>query len=51
MDKISVSQIQAPLRAQYKISPETARLIDREIAKGADASDPFHSVEVFRGNL
>jgi uncharacterized OsmC-like protein len=44
MDKISVRQIQAPLRAQYKISPETARVIDRAITKGADASDPFHSI-------
>ena len=44
MDRISVSNMQAPLRAQYKISPETARVIDRAIAKGADASDPFHSI-------
>ncbi len=44
MDKISVSKIQAPLRAQYKTSPETARVIDRALTKGEDASDPFHSV-------
>ncbi len=44
MDKISVSKIQAPLRAQYKTSPETALVVDRALTTGADASDPFHSV-------
>jgi uncharacterized OsmC-like protein len=44
MEKISVSKIQEPLRAQYKTSPETARVIDRALTKGLDASDPFHSV-------
>jgi uncharacterized OsmC-like protein len=44
MDKISVSKIQAPLRAQYKTSPKTARVTDRALTKGANASDPFHSV-------
>jgi uncharacterized OsmC-like protein len=43
MEKISVSKIQEPLRAQYKTSPETARVIDCVLTKGADASDPFHS--------
>ena len=44
MEKISVSKIQEPLHAQYKTSTETARVIDRALTKGADASDPFHSV-------
>ena len=43
MEKISISQIQEPLRAQYKTSPETALVVDRALTKGADASDPFHS--------
>ena len=44
MEKISVRQIQEPLRAQYKSSPETARVIDRAITTGVNTSDPFHSV-------
>jgi hypothetical protein len=44
MNKISVREIQAPLRTQYKSSPDTARVIDRVRTTGTDASDPFHSV-------
>ena len=44
MAKINVAKIQAPLRAQYKSSPEAAMVIDHARATGADASDPFHSI-------
>ena len=43
MGKVSVREIQTPLRDQYKSSPEAARVIDHARTSGADASDPFHS--------
>lgn len=39
-----VAASQAPLRAQYKASPETARVTDHARTTGAGATDPFHSV-------
>jgi len=43
MEKISVHEIQGPLRAQYKSSPESARVTDHARTSGEEASDPFHS--------
>lgn len=43
MGKVSVRDIQAPLRAQYKSSPQSARVKDHARTTGMDASDPFHS--------
>ncbi len=43
MGKVSVREIQTPLRDQYKSSPEAAQVIDHALTSGADASDPFHS--------
>ena len=43
MEKVSVREIQGPLRIQYKSSPEAARVIDHARTIGADATDPFHS--------
>ena len=43
MGKVSVREIQEPLRTQYKSSPEAARVIDHARTTGAEASDPFHS--------
>lgn len=44
MNKISVREIQEPLRTQYRSSPETARVMDRARTAGTDANDPFHAV-------
>ena len=50
MAKVSVQEIQAPLRAQYKSSPEAARVSDHARTSGADPRDPFHaSVEPMTG--
>jgi uncharacterized OsmC-like protein len=43
MSKISVYDIQTPLRALYKASPQAARVTDHARTTGTDASDPFHS--------
>ena len=43
MGKVSVREIQGPLRNQYKSSPEDAWVIDHARTTGADAADPFHS--------
>ena len=42
--KFSVYEAQAPLRAQYKETPEMAMVTDQAFTCGADFSDPFHSV-------
>jgi len=43
MRKVSVREAQAPLRVQYKTTPQAAHVVDRARTSGADASDPFHS--------
>ena len=43
MEKVSVREAQAPLRAQYKSTPQAAQVVDRARTSGADAADPFHS--------
>ncbi len=43
MNKPSVSENQAPLRAKYKSEPGSAMVTDRGLAKGGSLSDPFHS--------
>ena len=42
--KNSVYQAQAPLRALYKETPDTAMVTDQALTCGADPSDPFHSL-------
>ena len=42
--KISVSAAQSPLRSQYKEAPAMAMVTDHALARGADPSDPFHSL-------
>lgn len=44
MSKINVQQIQAPLREQYRSSPQAALVTDHGRTSGADPADPFHSV-------
>ena len=41
---VSVAAIQAPLRTQYKASPETAQITDRARTTETDAADPFHAI-------
>ena len=43
MNKPSVSEYQAPLRAKYKTEPQAAMVTDHALAKGSSPSDPFHS--------
>jgi len=43
MNKISVIEIQSPLRAQYKTSPTTAMVTDHARTTGDNPLDPFHS--------
>lgn len=43
MSQVKVLEIQAPLRARYKSSPQTAWVTDHARASGAVAGDPFHS--------
>ena len=43
MAKISVCEIQTPLRAQYKSSPETALVTDHARTGASDPRDPFHA--------
>ena len=43
MDKVSVFELQTPLRAQYKSSPEAAMVSDHARTTGADPRDPFHA--------
>jgi len=43
MSKVSVYEIQTPLRAQYKSSPEAAWVTDHARTAGADPRDPFHA--------
>ncbi len=43
MDKVSVKQMQVPLRAQYKATPMAALVTDIARTTGADPGDPFHS--------
>lgn len=44
MTKISVLELQAPLRARHKASPEGAWVTDHARTAGADPGDPLHSV-------
>lgn len=43
MDKVSVLEIQTPLRAQYKSSPGAALVTDHARTTGMDPRDPFHA--------
>ena len=43
MDKVSVLEIQTPLRAQYKSSPGAALITDHARTTGTDPRDPFHA--------
>lgn len=43
MVKISVYEIQSPLRAQYKSAPGTALVTDHARTTGTDPRDPFHA--------
>lgn len=43
MDKVSVSDAQAPLRARYRTAPEGAMVTDHARTTGADPRDPFRS--------
>jgi uncharacterized OsmC-like protein len=43
MSKVSVVALQAPLRAQYRSSPELARVTDHASTGGIDARDSLHS--------
>jgi len=43
MNTSVVRERQAPLRKQYKSSPEAAQVIDSALTTGKDFSDPFHS--------
>lgn len=44
MSKVSVLEIQTPLRARYKASPRDARVTDHARTTGTDPGDPFHSM-------
>lgn len=44
MAKVSVQEIQTPLRAQYRSSPQAARVTDHARTTGTDSNDPFHSI-------
>lgn len=44
MRKINVQEIQAPLRAKYRSSPESALVTDYGRTAGKNPADPFHSV-------
>jgi uncharacterized OsmC-like protein len=44
MSMVSVSEKQAPLRAQYSASPDTALVTDWARTTGAQADDPFHAM-------
>jgi uncharacterized OsmC-like protein len=44
MAKVNVNEIQTPLRAQYKSSPQAARITDHARTIGTDPLDPFHSI-------
>ena len=51
MAKVSVQEIQTPLRAQYKSSPEAALVTDHARTTGADPRDPYHAtVEPMTGS-
>ena len=51
MAKVSVNEAQAPLRVQYKSSPEAALVTDHARTAGADPRDPFHAtVEPMTGS-
>ena len=43
MEKVSVFELQTPLRAQYKSSPNAAMVSDHARTTGADPRDPFHA--------
>jgi len=43
LEKVNVREIQAPLRAQYKSTPQAAQVVDHARTSGVDAADPFHS--------
>lgn len=43
MSRVNVHEVQGPLRARYKADAGAALVIDHALAKGASASDPFHS--------
>ena len=43
MGKVSVNEVQTPLRAQYKSSPEAALVTDHARTTGGDPRDPFHA--------
>ena len=42
--KHRVQSAQAPLRAAYSHTPESARVIDHALTRGVDPADPFHSM-------
>ena len=44
MTKVNVQEIQAPLRTQYRSSPQAALVTDHARTTGGDPGDPFHSV-------
>jgi uncharacterized OsmC-like protein len=44
MDKVSVFEIQTPLRAQYKSSPGAALVTDHARTTNANPRDPFHAI-------
>lgn len=44
MGKVSVRELQAPLRARYKSAPEAAQVVDHAQTTGTDPSDPFHAI-------
>ena len=41
--KSRVAELQGPLRARYRTSPETARITDRARTLGGRQGDPFHT--------
>ena len=44
MGKVSVRELQAPLRARYKSAPEAAQVVDHAQTTGTDPGDPFHAI-------
>lgn len=43
MARVNVREVQAPLRVQYRTTPQAAHVVDHARTTGADAADPFHS--------
>ena len=47
---LSIHQVQAPLRAQYKVNPALAMVTDRASTRsGHDMANPFHSLVIPKG--